>query len=99
MIRHIFLWQVTEGQDKQEVIDLLTTLSKKLPSLRRWEIGSHKGAPNDNGAPWDGALISDFDDWDGLAEYSDDPFHADVVARLKPMVAARAVVDFVREQT
>jgi hypothetical protein len=98
VIRHIFMWQVAEGHDKQKVVDLLTTLSERLPSLRSWELGSHQGAPNDNGAPWDGVLVSDFDSWEGLQEYSDDPFHLEVVAELKPMVAERAVVDFVREE-
>ncbi len=98
MIRHVFMWQVADGHDKQKVVDLLTTLSERLPSLRSWELGAHVGEPNDNGRPWDGVLISDFDDWEGLAEYSDDPFHTEVVAQLKPMVAERAVVDFVREQ-
>lgn len=97
MIRHVFMWQVADPADKQRVLDLLTTLSERLPSLRSWELGGHAGEPNDNGDPWDGCLISDFDDWEGLREYSEDPFHGEVVAELLPLVKSRAVVDFVRE--
>jgi len=97
MIRHIFMWQVADPADKQRVVELLETLSDKMPTLRSWELGSHQGEPNENGDPWDGVLISDFDDWDGLNEYSEDPFHGEVVAQLLPLVKSRAVVDFVRE--
>lgn len=98
MIRHIFMWQVVDGHDPDEVIDLLSTL-RGLPGIRSWELGKHTGDPGANGTPWDGALINDFDDWDGLEEYSVDPLHAEVVAKLLPKLAARAVVDFVRDET
>ena len=96
MIRHVFMWQVAEGNDPDEVIDLLNTL-KGMSSIRSWELGKHTGDPGDNGTPWDGVLINDFDDWNGLEEYSVDPFHAEVVAKLLPKLATRAVVDFERD--
>lgn len=95
MIRHIFMWQVAEGSDPDEVISLLNTL-QSVSSLRSWELGKRTGDPGDNGTPWDGVLINDFDDWTGLEEYSVDPLHAGVVGKLLPMLAARAVVDFER---
>lgn len=95
MIRHVFMWQVAEGNDPDEVISLLNTL-QGLPSLRSWELGKHTGDPGDNGTPWDGVLINDFEDWNGLEEYSVDPVHAEVVEKLLPKLAARAVVDFER---
>lgn len=97
MIRHVFLWKVSAGGDPDRVIDLLTQLSTRIPSLRSWEIGRHQGDPGDNGDPWDGVLISDFDSWQGLEEYSNHPFHVEVVRKLKPLVAERAVVDIVRK--
>jgi hypothetical protein len=96
MIRHVFMWQVADGHDRQNVVDLLNKLSD-LPTLRSWEIGSHDGEPNENGRPWDGVLITDFDDWQGLEQYSNEPRHLEVVEELLPMVSERAVVDFVRE--
>ena len=43
-------------------------------------------------------LINDFESWDDLQRYSVDEFHLEVVAKLKPKLAERAVVDFVREE-
>ena len=42
-------------------------------------------------------LINDFDDWQGLEDYSVDPLHAEVVDKLLPKLAERAVVDFEKE--
>lgn len=98
MIRHVFMWRVAAGADPKRVTELLTSLSTRMSSLRSWELGEHVGDPGDNGQPWDGVLISDFDSWEGLREYSDDPFHLEVVGELKPLVADRAVVDFVRQE-
>jgi len=97
VIRHVFMWQVADPKDRQRVLDLLTQLSERLPTLRSWELGPNAGAPNENGDPWDGCLISDFDDWKGLEEYTEDPFHMSIVEELLPLVKSRAVVDFVRE--
>jgi hypothetical protein len=65
--------------------------------IRSWELGSHVGEPNENGDPWDGALITDFASRADLEAYSSDPFHEEIVQQLLPMVRSRAVVDFVRE--
>ncbi|HCE5431458.1 TPA: Dabb family protein [Legionella pneumophila] len=97
MIRHVFMWQVADPANKPKVVALLQTLSEQLPTLSSWELAAHEGEPNDNGDPWDGVLISDFDDWRGLQEYSEAPFHHEVVAQLLPLVKSRAVVDFTRE--
>jgi len=98
LIRHIFLWQAANPADKSAILDLLGQLSDRLPMIRSWEMGGHQGEPNENGDPWDGALITDFDSWEDLDAYSNDPFHGEVVEQLLPMVRSRAVVDFVREQ-
>ena len=98
LIRHIFLWQAADPADKEAILDLLGQLSDRLTMIRSWEIGGHQGEPNDNGDPWDGALITDFDNWDDLEAYSIDPFHDEIVQQLLPMVRSRAVVDFVREK-
>jgi hypothetical protein len=96
VIRHIFLWRVAEGQDPAEIIEILNTLPKRCPGIVGWEIAHHHGEPNENGDPWDGALISDHESWEALEEYSNDPYHTEVVERLLPRFAERAVVDFER---
>ncbi|TWP32056.1 Dabb family protein [Leekyejoonella antrihumi] len=97
MIRHVFSWRVADGHSNDEVVELLNTLRDALPVIKYWELGRHQGDPGDNGEPFDGVLINDFDSWDDLESYSKDPIHLDVVARLLPLFATRAVVDFVRE--
>lgn len=97
VIRHVFMWQAAEMADKSAITELLAQLSDRLPVIRSWELGTHSGEPNENGDPWDGALITDFDSWEDLESYSSDPFHEEIVKQLLPMVRNRAVVDFVRE--
>ncbi|MBM9468888.1 Dabb family protein [Nakamurella leprariae] len=97
MIRHIFMWQAAAPEERQPVLDLLVQLSDRLPMIKSWELGGHQGEPNDNGDPWDGALITDFASWEDLEAYSIDPFHNEIVAQLLPRVRSRAVVDFVRD--
>lgn len=97
MIRHVFSWRVAEGHSNDEVIELLNTLREPYPYIKYWELGAHEGDPGENGAPFSGVLINDFESWDDLQRYSVDPFHLEVVAKLKPQLAERAVVDFVRE--
>ncbi len=94
MIRHVFVWQVAEGHDNGKVLELLDRLSTGIPGIQDWSIGAHAGEPNDNGDPWDGALITDFASWSDLETYSTAPFHMEVVKQLLPMVKGRAVVDF-----
>lgn len=91
------MWQVTKSAENSAVLDLLGQLSDRLPMISSWEIGGHQGEPNENGEPWDGALITDFATWEDLEAYSTDTFHEEIVRQLLPMVRNRAVVDFVRE--
>ncbi|KWX22981.1 Dabb family protein [Mycolicibacterium wolinskyi] len=98
MIRHVFAWKVVDQQDAGKVIELLTEYSASQEAVRHFEIGGHTGDPGDNGDPWDGVLITDFDDWEGLQVYSDHPDHVKLVEVLLPMVKERAVIDFVRQE-
>lgn len=98
MIRHVFSWQVAQGHDNDEVVALLNTLREPYPYIKYWELGVHQGDPGDNGEPFSGVLINDFESWEDLQRYSIDPFHLEVVAKLKPRLGARAVVDFVRTE-
>jgi len=97
MIRHVFAWKVAEGADNRRAIELLKDFSTKVDVVRSFEIGAHTGDPGDNGDPWDGVLITDFDDWGGLDTYSGHPAHVELLGELLPLLSERAVVDFVRE--
>jgi hypothetical protein len=99
MVRHIFLWRVASGADPDEMVAILNTLPERIGNIRGWEIGRHEGDTGESGDPWDFALIADFDSFEALQQYSDDPYHVEVVEKLLPRFSARAVVDFERVET
>lgn len=90
------MWRVAPGNDPADVVDLLRTLQSRATGIASWDIGSNAGPPSENGDPWDGALISDHESWEALEEYSNHPYHTEVVEKLLPMLVARAVVDYER---
>ena len=94
MIRHIFLWKTAKDANPDEVIRILNELPKKISEIKGWSIGKHQGAPGASGDIWDYGLTTDFDSMDDLKRYSDHPFHMEVVERVLPMFAARAVCDY-----
>jgi Stress responsive A/B Barrel Domain len=98
MVRHVFMWQVAPDADPDEIVATLNTLPGKVAGIQGWEIGSHQGEKGDSGDPWDGVLVSDFDSFEGLQQYSEHPYHMEVVEKLMPMFSARAVCDFEREE-
>ena len=99
MIRHVFSWRVAEGHSNTEIVDILNTLPDAR--ARHQVLGDRRprGDPGDNGAPVGGVLITDFESWEALDEYSNDPYHVSVVEKLIPRLAARAVVDFERSES
>ena len=94
MIRHIFLYKVAPGADANEILRILNELPEKVPGIRTWTLGKHTGEPGASGDLWDYGLVCDFDSFEALQTYSDHPFHMQVVERLTPMFAARAVCDY-----
>jgi Stress responsive A/B Barrel Domain len=93
-VRHVFLWRVGQGNDPDQIVELLNTLPSRCPGILHWEIGHNQAPPNENGAPWDGALISAHESWEALDAYSQHPYHAEVVGKVVPLMSDRAVVDF-----
>lgn len=94
MVRHVFLWKVASGHSIERILEILNTLPARVPVIRSWSTGPHQGEPGGSGDLWDGALVCDFDSFEALAQYSDHPYHQEVVEKLLPMFAARAVCDF-----
>src|SRR5579884_57448 len=93
-VRHVFLWRVESGNDPDEIVNLLNTLPNHCPGITGWEIGRNQAPPNENGDPWDGVLISEHESWEALEEYSQHPYHNEVVGKVVPLMSDRAVVDF-----
>lgn len=95
MVRHVFLYKVAPSANPAKIVEILNSLPNKVPGIRTWTLGKHEGAPGGSGDLWDYALVCDFDSFEGLQTYSDHPYHMEVVEKLLPMFAARAVCDFV----
>lgn len=98
-VRHVFMWRVARGSDPDDIIATLNTLRDNCPGILSWSIGGNQAPPNENGDPWDGALISDHESWDLLEEYSNHPYHTEVVEKLLPHFSERAVVDYEMRQS
>ncbi len=94
MIRHVFMYKVADGADPETIVRILHEIPDRVPGIRFWQFGKHSGEAGSSGELWDFVLISDFDSWKELQDYSDHPFHQKVVEKLLPMFAARAVCDF-----
>lgn len=94
MLRHIFLWKLTEGADPQYVADRLNELPVNVPGCLSWTLGRHEGEEGINGGVWEYGLVADYPSAAELEEYTSHPFHVEVVEELLPFFAERAVCDF-----
>jgi hypothetical protein len=94
MIRHVFLYKVASTASADEIVRILNTLPGKVPGIHSWTLGPHQGAPGASGDLWEYALVCDFASMKDLQSYSDHTYHMEVVDKLLPMFAARAVCDF-----
>ena len=92
MLRHMFLWKVAPGADPDEIIRILNELPAAIPWIRGWEIGKHHG-PVRYANTWEYGMTVDFDSLADYNAYSDHPVHQEIVPKIVPMFAARAVVD------
>ncbi len=93
MIRHVALFRWSDGTTPEAVADVragLDGLPGTVPSIRAYAHGPDLGL---GAGRWDYAVIADFDDAEGYAEYDAHPAHASVRSeRIAPLVAERAVV-------
>lgn len=98
MIKHIVFFQFkeeAEGASKAENIAkgkaMLEGLVGRVPTLRSMCAG-----PNavDRAGAWDFALVAEFDDAEGLEQYTVHPEHKKVSAFMSNVRADRASVDF-----
>lgn len=94
MIRHVFFWKVTPDGDPDYVLKRLNELPTKIPGCLSWTTGKHEGEEGISGDLWDYALVADYASMADLEEYSNHPFHTEVVEELLPFFADRAVCDF-----
>lgn len=90
MLKHIVLWTMkpeTTAEQKAEMKDRLEALAGKIPELLKIQVGIDAGSGTMS-------LDSEFTTKEALEAYQAHPAHQDVVAFVKPLVAARAVCDY-----
>jgi quinol monooxygenase YgiN len=90
MVKHIVIWQMRENvseEQKREMKRLLETLIIRIPRVLKIEAG----IDYDNGTM---SLYSEFTSKEALEAYQAHPSHREVVAFVKPLVAARSVCDY-----
>lgn len=97
MITHVVLFKF-KPENKADNIESaklkLRGMVGRVPSLKALEVGQHFGAPE---RALDLALITRFDDVQGLDAYAKDPVHLEVKRWLGEVLESSFVVDFAGE--
>ena len=91
MITHVVLFQFADADDAFEARRRISSLRGRIPQIRSLAAGVDAGR---NNSPWQVALVSTHDDWDGLEAYRTHPAHVELLDWLGPRVSERAAVDF-----
>ena len=93
MLRHIVLVKFVPSADdaqRRAVIDGLGALPGKIPTIRRYDIGTDLGLAEDN---YDLSLIAEFDSEDDFRAYAADEHHVAVIRNhILPILAERVAV-------
>ena len=99
MIRHIVMFELLEeanGKTKAENLVLAAQkaeeLRTKIPSLISYTIAVN--APEADNTNYDIALICDFNDMNGLAEYQNHPDHKEFGKFIVSVRKSRACIDY-----
>ena len=97
MINHVVLFKLKEfpAEEKRQVINkfksMLLALKEKISELKYLEVGENYEL---EAKSFDLALISHFENLDGLEAYRVHPEHQKVVSYVGEVTEARAAVDF-----
>ena len=91
MVKHIVLYKLKEGVDKDEAVRLiascLESLAGKIPGLIHMEIRKAF-----NGMDY--ALYSEFESREALKNYSADPLHLEAKAHFHHLLNTRVAADY-----
>ena len=92
MIRHVIMWKFKEDEKEnmQKFLSGLQALDGVIPEILRMEIGVNCKEGNN----YDACLIADFEDFEALERYKNDPRHVAVSTLCKSIRTARGAVDF-----
>lgn len=92
MVHHLVLFTLDDPADRDEAVAVLRGMQGRIPTLRGVEVGVDE-RPSPRSAHI--ALLTHFDDWEGLDAYAVHPHHVDVVlAHMGRVVAEAKKVDW-----
>ena len=92
MVKHIVLYTLKEGVDKDEAVKLIASVLEplvgKIPGLRHMEIRrAFQGM--------DYALYSEFDSPEALRAYKDHPLHLEAKSHFFHLIETRVAADYI----
>lgn len=97
MVKHVLLFKLRDFASAEEKQDIMQQIKEKLeglqaviPAIKSMEVGLNQN-PNE---VFDIALITTHEDWNGLAEYRDDPNHVAVAQFIGQYRDSRSCADF-----
>ena len=92
MIRHVIMlkFKEEEQENMKKFLSGLQALDGVIPEILRMEIGVNCKDGNN----FDACLIADFEDFEALERYKNDPRHVAVSSLCKSIRTARGAVEF-----
>ena len=92
MVKHIVLYTLKEGVDKDEAVKLIASVLEplvgRIPGLRHMEIRrAFQGM--------DYALYSEFDSPEDLSAYKDHPLHLEAKSHFFHLIETRVAADYI----
>ena len=92
MIRHVIMWKFRQGEEENmhRFLNDLKALYGVIPEILSMEVGVNCKDGNN----YDACLIADFEDFDALERYKNDPRHVAVSRLCKSIRESRGAVDF-----
>lgn len=92
MLTHVVMMNLQDpAADGARIAELLNALRGKVPTLRSMSAGTDVIRADRS---WDLALVSTFDDVDGLEAYRTHPEHVAVLTQIQAAATQIAAVDF-----
>ena len=93
MVRHVIMWKFRAGEEEnmQKFLEGLKALNGVIPEILAMEVGVNCKDGNN----YDACLIADFEDFEALERYKNDPRHVAVSKLCKSIRESRGAVDFI----
>ena len=92
MIKHIVMWKFKEGHEEEmnKFLSDLLSLKNKIDVIRSMQVGINLNKDSEFNA----VLISEFDNFDDLKSYKENPEHVKVSSFCKSIREKREAIDF-----